>query len=135
MDKQLKSYFDIGITPTLDKIMEAGMFIVEQEYVDQSPADTGNLRQEIRVKRNRLMDYVVESRATNRSEPYPLFLYFGTGAMRGRPDYGFTYGRVRDNDVAYGIGGIRPNKAADRTRAKATPIYLEFMKKELSKQL
>ena len=115
----------------LDDIMEAGMFIVEDKYVEESPGDTGNLKQEIKTKKNSDLDYKVVSEATNNGHSYPLDLFTGTGKLKNAPDYGFTTGRVRANDVAYGIGGIRPNKASIRAKKKAERPYIQFVTKKL----
>lgn len=127
---------DYQIAFDTDDVMEAGIFIIERGYVNESPGDTGNLKQEIKPKKLRALEYVVESRAkTKGGKPYPLFLFTGTGKMKGMPDFGFTTGRVRTNDVAYGIGGIRPNKAAIRTINKVKDDYIQFVKEKLYKKI
>lgn len=117
----------------VDKVMEAGMFIVEGAYVDQVPVnknDPGFLSG-IQVKRKKFLDYVVESTAKRGDVEYPALLYSGTGKMRGRSDFGYTSGRVRAGDVAYGIGGIRPNKAALRAKKNSMDEYILFIKNKL----
>jgi hypothetical protein len=59
-------------------------------------------------------------------------LFTGTGKFRGAPDFGFNTGRVRAGTVLIGIGGVRPNKAADRARMKANPLIVKFVNKGLS---
>lgn len=109
----------------LDKAMEASMHIVESAYVEQTPVNTGDFRQGIKIKREGDLQYIVKSTARSKqNKNYPLFLYKGTGKLKGAPDYGFTTGRVRANDVRRGIGGIRPNKAAMRAKKDAEKPYI-----------
>lgn len=99
----------------LPKAIEAGAFIVEREYVRQTPADDGKYMQSIAVSQSFKKDeFIVSPNAKSGGFNYPLALYTGTGRMRGKPDFGYTSGRVRAGDVARGIGGIRPNKVAKR---------------------
>lgn len=121
----LSSIFFGGMSKKIDQAMEASIFIVERAYVDESPGDTGDLKQGIQVRRNSAMNYLVESTAEDRGFSYPTALYFGTGKLAGLPDFGFTTGHVRAGTVAFGIGGIRPNKASDRAKAKSERPYRE----------
>lgn len=107
-----------------DAAIQAAGFIVEDKYVQQSPVNKGGYRQGIQLKRMRALEYVVENTAQNRGRSYPLFLYAGTGRMRGKPDFGFTTGRVRAGDVALGIGGIRPNKVALRAKKESAQPFV-----------
>lgn len=119
----------------IDRAAFAGLFIVEQEYVDQAPGNDGKFKQGIKVRKIKPFDYVVESTARDAGENYPLYLYTGTGRLKGAPDYGFTTGRVRAGDVAFGIGGIRPNKAAKRAAKNSGKNYLDYVSRVLYKQL
>lgn len=102
--------------------IKAAMYIPEAEYVKESPADTGDMKQLVQVEKDNTapIGYKVTTKARSlRNFNYPLALYTGTGKLRGAPDYGFTTGRIRSNTVAYGIGGIRPNKVAKRAKKKS----------------
>lgn len=132
---KLRLYFKTGIEPILDKIIEAGLTIVEEEYIDQSPANFGTLKQHIQIRKRKPLDYVVESTAREKGKNYPQFLYGGTLKLKGKPDYGFTTGRVRSGDVAYGIGGIRPNKAAARTVEAKEDEFISKLKVLLNQEL
>lgn len=119
----------------LAAIMEASQFIVEREYIKQVPVDQGDLKQKIRVEDlTNTIGYRVTSNAKSvQGKPYPVFLHQGTGRLRGAPDFGFTTGRVRNNEVAFGIGGIRPNKFAKRARDKAEKPTIAFINKRINK--
>lgn len=123
----------------LAAFLQATQEVVVEKYVDQSPSDSGDMSKGIKVKKRDDLEYIVESTARDEDdENYPLLLYMGTGRLKGMPDFGYTTGRVRANDVAWGIGGIRPNKAAKRAKDKAEPKVIRFInyqiKKELKKQ-
>jgi hypothetical protein len=119
----------------LDFVMQAGMFKVEKAYVDEAPGDEGKFKQGIEVHKNKPLDYVVRSTAKNEGKNYPLILFHGTGKMKGKPDFGFTTGHVRAGTVAYGIGGIRPNKAATRAKKKVEKDYMNFVISKYKQQL
>lgn len=116
-----------------DYAIQAAMFILEDEYVKQAPADRGaaGFKGGIQVKRNGYLDYVVESTARDKGRNYPLYLFQGTGRMKGKPDFGYTTGHVRAGTVAYGIGGIRPNKAAKRAKDNKQKAFIEFITKKI----
>lgn len=105
----------------LPKAIEAGAFIVEKAYVKEAPGDTGKYKQSIGVSQSiqNKLQFEVMPNAKNRGFDYPTALYTGTGKQRGKPDAGYTPGRVRAGDVAKGIGGIRPNKVAKRVAANS----------------
>lgn len=126
----------------VDQAIGASHYIVEENYVDESPGDRGDLKGEIRNKKIRELEYITESRATTQDgKPYPLFLFTGTGNNRGKADAGYTSGRVRaTNNYGFGtsadgrktagmifgmlrkkgkLQGIKPNKAADRAKVKS----------------
>lgn len=117
-----------GLRDVVDDAIKASMELIVSEYVDEAPGNIGNFKQGIRVKKRGVLDYLVESTATERGENYPLFLYTGTGRLRGAADYGYTSGRVRSGDVAYGIGGIRPNKAAKRAKENVEARFMAKVK-------
>lgn len=104
--------------------------IVEKNYSKESPVDTGDLRGDIKSKDIR-GGYVTRTEATNNGESYPEDLHRGTGALRGAADYGYTPGRIRSGTVRSGIGGIRPNKFADRARESSEPEIKRFMNNNL----
>lgn len=114
-----------------DKAVQAGMFMVEKAYVKEVPRDKGDFSQGLQVQRNSFLDYVVKSTAKKKGRNYPLDLYMGTGKMRGKPDFGYTTGHVRAGTVAYGIGGVRPNKAAARAKKKVEKNYINFIKNKI----
>lgn len=108
----------------VDQAMQAAMFIPEEAYVDEVPVNEKDFVQGIEVRKNAPMDYAVVSTAlTDSGRNYPLDLFTGTGRQKGKPDAGYTPGRVRANDVAHGIGGIRPNKAAYRAKLESEDAY------------
>lgn len=113
-----------AVPKTVDKAIEAALFIVEDAYVEEAPGDKGDFKQGIRPRKDAVMDYIVESTAESNGANYPFFLYMGTGRLKGQPDYGYTTGHVRAGTVAYGIGGIRPNKAADRAKKKSQKPFM-----------
>jgi hypothetical protein len=119
----------------LDRALQAAAFIPEAEYVREAPANHGKFRQGIRVKKVRSKEYLVESTARNSGKNYPFFLYTGTGRMKGKPDFGFHLGRVRAGDVARGIGGIRPNKAAHRAKEKSKDKVNKFILNAIKREL
>lgn len=120
----------------VDAGIEAAMFIVEEEYVDESPGDEGKYRQGIQVKKNAALNWLVTSTArSEKNRNYPLDLYTGTGKLKGKSDFGYTTGRVRANDVAHGIGGIRPNKVAKRAKRDAQPIFMEKLNQYVTAQI
>ncbi len=141
----LETTVKINLSPTIqvdgkagdlmDFAMEAGNFIVEKAYVDESPGNIGDLKGGIKVKKIRALDYVVESTQKRNGHSYPMDLFTGTYKLKGKPDFGFTTGRVRNGDVAFGIGGIRPNKASVRTVKKIEPRYIAFVSSKINSKL
>ena len=119
----------------VDKALEGGMPKIEKAYVDQAPGNIGDFKGGIRYRKLGILNYIVESTAKNKGRPYPLFLFQGTGKLKNMPDFGFTTGHVRAGDVAYGIGGIRPNKAAARARSKVMSEFMEFVITKISSPL
>lgn len=115
----------------IDYALQAAMFIIEDEYVKQAPGDTGAFKQGIQVKKDAELEYRVVSTARNKGYNYPLALFTGTGRMKGLPDFGFTTGRVRANQVAWGIGGIRPNKVATRAKKNSMGKFLQFVNSKI----
>lgn len=116
----------------IGKVIQAGMFIIENEYVDQAPGNIGDFKQGIQVKKRSTLEYVVESTAERDNVDYPLILFEGTGKLKGLPDYGFTTGHVRAGTVAWGIGGIRPNKVADRAKSRSERDFQSYVRRMLS---
>jgi len=110
----------------VDAAIAASTELVVSEYVKEAPGNIGDFKAGIESKKIAPLEYVVRSTARDRGENYPMYLYTGTGKLRGAADYGYTSGRVRNNDVAFGIGGIRPNKAAKRAKEN---VELKFMRK------
>lgn len=123
------------ISRVVDMAIGAGMFKVEKAYVDEAPGNFGKFKQGIQRKKNRALDYVVESTAKRSGFDYPLALFTGTRKMKGKPDFGFTTGRVRANDIAYGIGGIRPNKAATRAKRKVEKDFINFVNSRIKQSI
>lgn len=114
------------VKSSIDFAMKAAMEIVVEAYVDEAPGDDGDFKAGIQSKRINSLHYAAISTATSDDgENYPLRLYQGTGALKGHPDYGYTTGHVRAGTVAWGIGGIRPNKVADRATEKAEKPYVQ----------
>lgn len=119
----------------IDRSIQASMFVFENAYVDEAPRDEGKYVQGIETKKQAFIDYVVRSTARNRGANYPLFLFMGTGKMYGKPDFGYTSGRVRAGDVAYGIGGIRPNKVALRAKERAESTFFDKLNQFINTDL
>ena len=117
-----------------EKIIQAGSFIIEKEYVKQVPVDKGNLRREIKTKKTK-DGFKVSTEATIGGKPYPITLHSGTGIFRGAEDFGYTTGRVRAGTTLWGIGGVRPNKYADRTKKKSEKPYLRFINLKIKEQI
>lgn len=111
----------------LDSIVEAGAFIIEAEYKKQSPVDKGFLRNSVTTTGKGL------ERIVKAKQSYAKYLHQGTYRMKGQPDSGYTTGRVRSHQVAWGIGGVRPNKFADRARAIAGPKTVRYIDDEILK--
>ena len=55
--------------------------------------------------------------------------------MRGRSDRGYTPGYVRSGAVAFGIGGIRPNKAAKRAKKDSEAKFINKVNSLFKKSL
>lgn len=110
-----------------DMAFQASTFVVEEEYVDEAPGDSGDFKKGIEVRKLSPLQYVVESTARSKkgNANYPLYLYGGTGKLKGLPDFGYTSGHVRAGTVARGIGGIRPNKAAQRAKRDSEPLFIQ----------
>lgn len=115
---------------TVSKMMEAATEDATLPiYVKETPKNFGKFAQGLRVKKVAQLQYDVVSTAKAGGVNYPLLLAQGTGKMRGRRDFGYTPGHVRAKTVAYGIGGIRPNKAAQRaTKIAKMPTVRSFNK-------
>ena len=122
-------------TSIVDAGIQASMFIVEGEYVEQTPVDSGLFAQLLEVVKIENMHHEVQSKAKANGYDYPYALYHGTGKLKDAPDYGFTSGRVRSGRVAYGIGGIRPNKVSDRAVASKGKEVLKFAQTIIKNQL
>jgi hypothetical protein len=121
----------------LPKAVQAGAFIIEDAYAREAPGHIGTYKGSIQVQKvGNGSTYIVKPTARAKGFNYPLALYTGTGRMRGKPDFGYTSGRVRAGDVARGIGGIRPNKVAKRV-AENRKVQRDAYKKadQLVKQL
>ena len=117
----------------IDKALQASSFIVERAYVKQTPVNDGDFRKNIKVEKGNL-EYVVTSRTLNeKGENYPVSLYKGTGRLAGTPDQGFTTGHVRAGTVAWGAGGIRPNKVADRAKEDSEEAVIKFVNKNINR--
>lgn len=113
-------------------VMEAAGEILVAEAAEQAPRDVGDLVGEIKAER--VGDLSVEVASTAESsggELYGDILQIGTGRLRGAADYGYTTGRVRANDVAYGIGGIRPNKFMARTKESQEDSVIRYVNTRL----
>lgn len=117
----------------VDLIQQAAMYsIVENAYLREAPQGlTGDLRGEIKTKKTTEGFETKSTAVSKQGKPYPEYLHEGTGALKGSNDYGFTYGRINADDVAYGIGGIRPNKFAMRGAKKAEPLLNKFVESKL----
>lgn len=115
------------------KILQATSLIGEKYYKKESSVNKGGLRREVYSRKTEYGYFVTTSARSDTGKPYPVFLYEGTGAMRGRPDFGYTPGRIRAGDVQRGIGGIRPNKISDRAGVRTAPEVLEFTQKRVLK--
>lgn len=126
--------FDIkNRSDIVDMITQAGaMSLVEREYIRESPeGPSGDLRGKVKTEKTS-EGFQTQTHATRKGKPYPLFLFRGTGKLKGARDYGFTPGRVQNDDVAFGIGGIRPNKFALRARDKAEKPVTNYVRTQVS---
>lgn len=132
---KLSKVFDEGIKNNLDQAIWASMGIIEKAYVDETPVDKGGFRQGIEIQRKGSLQYQVASTAERNGFNYPLALFTGTRRMYGLPDSGFTTGHVRAGTIAYGIGGIRPNKVAERARDRAEPKFMSKVNKLVANNL
>ena len=108
-------------------VREATSLIVVKEYKEESPVNKGTLRNDVESERQSDLSYIVTTTATSKGFPYPVALHTGTKKLRGSADFGYTTGRVRAHEVAFGIGGIRPNKFATRAANKSTPHVRAFI--------
>lgn len=143
----------VGFIKKLDNLVGDVGLIVLREYKKQSPVDTGELRgRSLKVTRNKILDYSVGvPRGANRTKLQ--YLYEGTGRHKGKPDFGYTTGRVRASNY-YGMGSrakalkffaslrkrgarlsIRPNKIADRATNNVKIQAISFFLRELDKLL
>lgn len=118
-------------------IKQAVVGIVEAEYVKEAPVKDGDFRKGIQITKKSTLKYIVEStaRSGKKNFNYPLALYTGTGKLDGKRDFGYTTGHVRANSVARGIGGIRPNKVADRAKKKSEPKAIDRFIKLINREL
>lgn len=85
-----------------------------QIYKNEMPTMRGFGKHSVKEYKLSDLDMKVTSLRTEQGRPYLEYLHEGTGKLRGARDFGFHTGRVKAGDVARGIGGIRPNKFADR---------------------
>jgi len=127
---------DGEISKRADRVLEAGMTILEAAYVSEVPVNIGFFKSGLQIKKRSVLNYIVESTARSSSRfsvgfNYPLALFYGTGTLKNKPDYGYTSGRVRAGNVAFGIGGIRPNKASVRAVKKSKKTFMEFITKNI----
>lgn len=127
----------------LSTIMQASNFIVEAGLKKQLPIDRGargGMLGAVATVKSGELEYHVhidsgQLAVTGDSKNYPKYLHEGTGRLRGASDFGYTSGRVRSNDVAEGIGGIRPNRFMDRTAEEQRRPVQVFVDREISKLL
>lgn len=132
----VKALREGGLGDSLDDAIQATHFIAIREFKEESPVDKGRMRQDTQVIKKRKNYYEVGSAAlSDDGAPYPKYLYDGTGKFKGAPDFGYTSGRVRAGEVAFGIGGIRPNKVADRASRKAQSKIQKFVNMQLNKNI
>lgn len=135
----------IDLSPILTKEGEAGvmvdhaiaaaMTIIESAYVQEAPVNFGDFRKGIEVHKIAFLNHEVRSTAREQGRNYPLSLFTGTGKLYGAPDFGFTTGHVRAGTVEWGIGGIRPNKAATRAKNKSEVQYMMKVKQLVNKAI
>lgn len=115
-------------------IMQAGSGLFVAAMKREMPVDRGTGRNSVetttRNSGNRA-GFSVAPTAKSQGRPYLLYLHGGTYNMKGKPDYGYTPGRVRSGTVAKGIGGVRPNKFADRAEEKTMPRFRQFVFNQL----
>lgn len=111
----------------LDDMVQAGGAIVQNEYKKQSPTNSSRLKNNVYNRKDGVGKRLVSTSAGR----YATYLHEGTGRLKGARDYGYTTGRVRANEVAWGIGGIRPNKFADRTIKVTAPLVSELYVKTI----
>ena len=132
----LSDIFKKGVGKDIDQALQATSFLVEAEYKKESPVDRGDFRRGVATINKKNGEYTVTTDAlSDGGDPYPVYLYHGTGSMRGAPDAGYTSGRVRAGTVLSGIGGIRPNKVAKRAAEGARPNVIKFFRTQLSGKL
>lgn len=113
--------------------------LVLREYIKQQPVNTGNMRSASRLLTNKMNskdpEVIITTTATSRGRPYPEYIHSGTGKLKGASDYGYTTGRVRAGDIATGIGGIRPNKFANRAMRDSYQNVDSFIRNNVSRLL
>jgi hypothetical protein len=101
-------------------------------YKSEMPVLSGFGKQSVKdYVRSDLEFYVTSKRKTSKGKPYLIYLHEGTRRLAGAKDYGFTTGRVRADDVAWGIGGIRPNKFADRAAVNLRKLSVKQAKQDI----
>lgn len=116
----------------VNRITQGITAITEEKYKREMPVWTGNARNST-VIRKKGDAYIITTTATNRGEPYPVYVHEGTGVFRGtKRDYP-SKGRIRRNEVRQGIGGVRPNKFAKRARDQAEAEGIRYLRKEITK--
>jgi len=104
------------------------------EYKKEVPVNNNFLRGAVRKQEKGVLEFKVGTDVLTKSgKSYPKFIHGGTGKLKGARDFGYTTGRVRAGDVARGIGGIRPNKFADRATKTAEPIFFKQFIKQVAR--
>src|SRR6266496_5974777 len=111
----------------LDDIVLGGAYMIEAEYKKQTPVDKGFLRNSVDTRGKGL------ERVVRANVKYAKYLHQGTYRWKNKPDQGYTTGRVRAKQVAWGGGGVRPNRFADRAREIAAPKAVRFIEAEVTK--
>jgi len=121
------------LRPRLNAAVQASSFIVVNAYKKEMPVNFGTARRSVESKQmNGVIGYEVQP---NLNPNYMEVLYSGTGRLKNSKDFGYTPGRIRAGDVAYGIGGIRPNKVADRAKEKSESKVNRYINGEIPRIL
>ena len=107
-----------GADNEIQKGLDRGSLIVLRGYKENIPVNTGNARQMSQRSKDGRLGWIITTKATNSGKPYPLFVHEGTGQYAGVTQDFPSTGRIRNGEDNRGIGGIRPNKFADRTIAE-----------------
>lgn len=141
VEKNLSKAIINGIpTDKIEKMLQASAFVIEREYKAQVPVNTGRLLQNVKSKKKAKFTWVVSTRAIQNGKDYAVDLHEGTGKLKGMPDM-IKVPRAnltRRGLVAWGIGGIRPNKYAQRAKTlkqkESVKIFNNLLKQELKKK-